>query len=260
MALVLVAVLLSAQDAKVELRPRFQKVDTIVVSLKAQTEIKSSTGKDSKYSLELEVSSEVEKLDGETAVFACRASRLKVTGTFEGKPVDYEWKKGGEETGAKIESIQRALEKGWKASFGKKGVALGDGSGGLTETFPLFNPGVLLGFAVPLSFETTAVGRGWEVKDQNYSFFGGFGIKSSATLNRSADQAASISARLVFSKADDEIPIETPGTVKGEGSASLEYDAKSGRPTKGSTSVRLTATTGGQKRDITQSIEFEARH
>jgi hypothetical protein len=254
-----IAALLFLQ-AKTELHPKFQKVDTIIVACKAQTEVKSSTGKDSKYTLELELSSEVEKVEGDAAQFACTVTRLKVSGRLDGSPVNYEWKKGGETTGAAIESIQKSLDKGWKATVSRKGISFNEGLYALGDTLPLFNPAVILGFCVPLPFEAVASGRGWEMKDQNHSFFGGFGVKYSATLNRVESDTASISARLVFSKADDEIPIETPGGVKGEGSATLDYDLKSGHPVKGTTSIRLTSTTGGQKREITQSLEFEARH
>jgi len=165
MRLLVMAVLLPAQ-AKVDLHPKFEKVDTIVVSMKAQTEIKSSTGKDSKYELEMELSSEVEKVVAGMAHFTCSVTRLKVIGTLDGRPVEWEWSKGVSQKGAKIESVLKTIEKGWKATIGRKGVGLNDAAGGLFDTLPLFNPPVVLGFSVPLPFETIGMGKGWEVKDQ----------------------------------------------------------------------------------------------
>lgn len=256
--LFLVAAVLIPQ-AKVELRPKFQKFDKVSVGCKVQTEIKSSNGRDSKYSLELELSAEVEKVEGETAEFDCGVTLLRIHGTLDGKAVDYEWRKGGTEKGAKIAAIQKGLEKGWKVTLGKQGIAVNDQANELCDAVPLFNPGVFLGLSTPLPFDAVAVGKGWEVKDQAYPFFNGFTLRYSAALNHVASDTAKISAHLVYSKAESEVPIEGVVNVKGEGDASLEYDVKAGRPVKGATSLKLSATMGGLKREVTQVIEFEAR-
>ena len=258
MRLLLLAALILPQ-AKAELRPKFQKFDRISVGCKIQTEVKASNGRDSKYTLELELSAEVEKSEGETAEFDCGVSSLKISGTLDGKAADYEWRKGGSEKGSRIASIQKGLEKGWKVTLGKKGISVGDASNEFCDTLPLLNPGIFLGFSTPLPFDAVAVGKGWEAKDQSYPFFSGFGIRYQATLNHVAADAARISAHLTFSKAESEIPIEGVVNVKGEGDASLEYDLKSGRPVKGATSVRFSGSMGGLKRDVTQIIEFEVR-
>lgn len=259
--LLAVAVLLPAlaQEKKAELRPKFQKFERVSVSCKVQTEVKSSNGRDSKYALEMDLTSEVEKAEGETAVFDCGVSYLKIAGTLDGRPVDYEWRKGGSERGSKVAAIQKGLEKGWKVTLGKKGIGVSEAANELCDTIPVFNPAIFLGLSAPLPYEQVAVGKGWEVKDQAFPFFNGFSVKYSATLNHVAQDTAKISARLVFAKAESEVPIEGVVNVKGEGDASLDYDVKSGRPIKGATALKLTATMGGLKREVSQVIEFEAR-
>lgn len=258
--LAVLLVLLPAQaQTKAEFRPKFQKFDKVAVACKVQTEVASSNGRNSKYDLELELSAEVEKSEGETAEFDCGVSVLRIKGTLDGKPVDYEWRKGGAERGAKIASIQKGLEKGWKVVLGKKGIAVNDAANEFCDALPLFNPGIFLGFSVPPPFDAVAVGKGWDLKNQSSPFFNGFSLRHVAELDLVKGDTAKVSAQLSYSKAESEVPIEGVVNVKGEGHASMDYDLKAGRPLKGATSLKLSATMGGLKRDVTQVIEFEVR-
>ena len=253
----LLALALTLQG-KAELKPKFQKFDRIGVGCTVTTEIKSSNGRDSKYTLDLELTAEAEKAEGETVVFDCGVTSLKISGTLDGKTVDGIWRKGSSPD-RKIPGVERAIEKGWKTTLSKKGVSVGDAMVEFGDALPIFNPGVFLGLSVPLPFDAVAEGKGWEVKDQAYSYFGGFGIKSAASLNVLEKDTAKLSARLVFSRAETEVPVDGVVNVKGDGYASLEYDLKSGRPVKGATSAKISMTQGGLKREVTQVIEFEVR-
>jgi hypothetical protein len=253
------AILLVFQ-AKADLKPKYQKFDRVVVACVIQTEVKSSTGKDSKYKLEVDFSSEAEKAEGEAAVFDCGPTSLRLAGTLDGRPVNYEWRKGGAERGDKVAAIQKALQKGWKVTLaGKKGYSVGDTAGEFCDTLPLFNPGIFLGYSVPPPYDLVAVGKGWELKDLACPYFGGFSLRHAASLNDISGETAKVSSRLVFAKAETEIPIEGVVNVKGDGDASLEYDLKSGRPVRGATSLRFTSLMGGLRREATQVIEFEVR-
>jgi len=247
-------------QGKAELKPRFQKFDRVTVSCTIQTEIKSSNGRDSKYTLELGLAAEAEKVDGEAVVFDCGVSSLKINGRLDGRTVNFEWTKSGTERGEKIASIQKALEKGWKCIFfGKKGFSVTDTAGELGDTLPLFNPGIFLGLSTPLPDGAMDVGKGWEVKDLKFPYFGGFAVRYVATLDLVKGDTAKISSRLFFSRPESEVPIEGVVNVKGDGDASLEYDVRSGRPTRGATALKLTSQMGGLKREVDQVIEFEVR-
>ena len=248
-----------AVQSKAEFRPKFQKFDKISVGCKVQTEVKASNGRDSKYELDLEFSAEVDKAEGESAEFDCGVNLLRIKGTLDGKPVDYEWRKGGQEKGSKIASIQKGLEKGWKVTLGKKGISVNDSANEFGDVLPILNPGIFLGFSVPPPFDAVAVGKGWDLKGQAFPLFNGFSVRHQAELDLVKGDTAKVSARLSYSKAESEIPIEGVVNVKGEGNASMEYDLKAGRPVKGATSLSLSATMGGLKRDVTQVIEFEVR-
>jgi hypothetical protein len=247
-----------ALQGKADLKPKFQKFDRIGIGCTITTEIKASNGRDSKHTVELELTAEVEKSEGEVTVFDCGVTSLKISGTLDGKPVDGIWRKGSSPD-RKIPGVERAIEKGWKTTLSKKGVSLSDAMVEFGDAIPIFNPGVFLGLSVPLPFDAVAEGKGWEVKDQTYPYFGGFGIKSVASLNVFEKDTAKISARLVFSRAETEVPVDGVVNVKGDGYASLEYDVKGGRPVKGATSVKISTSQGGLKRDVTQTLEFEVR-
>ncbi len=245
-------------QAQAEIKPKFQKFDRVSVSCVIRTEVKSSTGRDSKYKLEVDFSAEAEKAEGDTAVFDCGVTKLVLAGTLDGRPTSYEWRKGGAERGDKVAAIQKSLEKGWKVTFaGKKGISVSDTAVGFCDTLPLFNPGIFLGLSVPPPHGSVAVGKGWELKDQAFPHFGGFTVRYAASLNDISGDTARISSRLVFAKPETEIPIEGVVNVKGDGDASLEYDLKSGRPVRGATSLRFTSLMGGLRREATQVIEFE---
>lgn len=258
MRTLLAALIALTPQAKADLKPKFQKFDRIGVGCTITTEIKSSNNRDSKHVMELELTAEVEKAEGETAVFDCGVTSLKISGILDGKPVDGIWRKGSSPD-RKIPGVEKAIEKGWKVTLSKKGVSLGDTMVEFGDALPIFNPGVLLGLSVPLPFDQVAEGKGWEVKDQAFTYFGGFGFKAAASLNVVEKDRAKISAKLTFNRAENEIPVDGVVNVKGDGYASLEYDLKSGRPVKGATSVRLSTGQGGLKREVTQVIEFEVR-
>src|SRR5687768_12057699 len=95
--------------------PTFQKFDRLQASCVIKTEVKSSNGKDSSYTLTLDVVAETEKSEDGTATFDCGVSRLRVQGTLDGRRVDSEWIKGGGWRGeGKVAGVDRPLEKGWK--------------------------------------------------------------------------------------------------------------------------------------------------
>jgi hypothetical protein len=251
---------LLALQGRAELKPKFQKFDRVAVSCTVQTEVKSSNGRDSKYSLELALTAEAEKVDGEAVVFDCGVSSLKIAGRLDGRTVNFEWSKAGTERGERIASIQKALEKGWKFVLaGKKGFSVTDTASELGDTLPLFNPGVFLGLSAPLPDGPVEVGKGWEVKDLGFPYFGGFTVRYAASLDLVKGDTAKISSRLFFNRPESEVPVEGVVNVKGDGDASLEYDLRSGRPNRGATALKLTSQMGGLKRDVSQVIEFEVR-
>lgn len=258
MRTVMTALVALSLQAKADLAPRFQKFDRIGVGCTITTEIKTSNNRDSKHKMELELTAEVEKSEGDATVFDCGVTSLKLSGTLDGRPVDGIWRKGSSPD-RKIPGVEKAIDKGWKVTLSKKGVSLGDTMVEFGDSLPIFNPGVLLGLSVPLPFDPVAEGKGWEVKDQVFTYFGGFGLKAAASLNVLEKDTAKISGKLTFSRGENEIPVDGVVNVKGDGYASLEYDLKAGRPMKGATSIRLTSLQGGLKRDVTQLIEFEVR-
>jgi hypothetical protein len=247
-------------QARAELKPKFQKFDRVALTAKIQTEVKSSNGRDSKYVLEIDLNAEVEKAEGDLAVFDCGVAALSIKGTLDGKPVAYDWKKGGADRGDKVPAIQKGLEKGWKLTLdGRKGPAVADTAGELCDTIPIFNPALFLGLSVPLPYDAVAQGRGWELKGVSVPYYGGFSVRYLATLDLVQGDTAKISSRLLFGKAETEIPIEGVVNVKGDGDASLEVDLRTGRPVRGATALRFSSAMGGLKREATQVIEFEVR-
>lgn len=241
--------------------PSFQKFDRLQSSCTIKTEIKASNGKESSWTLALELTAETEKSEGGATTFDCGVSRLRIEGTLEGRRVDAEWSKGsGWKGDAKLAGLDRALEKGWKMTLAAgKGTSTGDGFLDLADVLPVFNPGALLGYPVPPPAGTVAAGKGWEVKGQVFPHAGGFGIKAAALFDYAEGDAAKLSARLSFGRAETEIPIEGASNVKGDGYASMEIDTKRGRPKKGASSAKLAIAQGGLRKEITQVVEFEMK-
>ncbi len=256
----LIVVAAFAVQGRAELRPVFRKFDQIALSMKIQTEIKAGQGRDSKHRLELEVVSEVEKAEGENVVFDVALTRLKVSGTLDGRGVDYEWRKGGAETGDAGAAVRKALEKGWKMTLsGGKGFSAGEGAADFGDVFPVFNPGAFLGFTSPLPHDAAGVGQRWEIKGLVFPYFKAFGLRYSSALDDIRNGSARISSTLTFGSSEPDAEAGFATIVKGSGDASLEYDLKSGRPVRGATALRLTSAQGGLRREVTQVIEFEAR-
>lgn len=237
--------------------PAFQKFDRLQASCVIKTEIKASNGRDSSYTLTLELAAEAES----AASFDCGVSKLRVEGTLDGRRVDCEWSKGGGWRGeGKVPNVDRALEKGWKMSLTPgKGVSIGDGYLLLGDALPVFNPGVLLGYPVPPPAAPVAAGKTWEVKGQSFDFAGGFGVNARASFDFAEGDEAKVSARLAFARAESEVPIDGASNVKGDGYASLTYDLKKGRPLKGASSAKLILSQGGLKKEVSQVVEFEMR-
>lgn len=235
--------------------PTFQKFDRLQASCVVKTEIKSSNGRDSNYTLTLEISAEAEN----ATTFDCGVTRLRVEGTLDGRKVDVDWAKGWKGEG-KLASLDRVLEKGWKMTLAPgKGTSIGDGYLELGDLLPIFNPGALLGYSVPPPALPVAAGKTWEVKGQAFPHAGGFSIRAAATFDYAEGDDTRLSARLSFARAETEIPIEGASNVKGDGYASLSYDAKKGRPRKGASSAKLVLSQGGLKKEVSQVIEFEMR-
>ncbi|HEX7899375.1 MAG TPA: hypothetical protein VF950_16535 [Planctomycetota bacterium] len=241
--------------------PTFQKFDRLQAACVIKTEIKSSNGRDSNYTLTMDVAAETEKAEGGATTFDCGVAALRIEGTLDGRKVDAAWSKGGGWKGdGKIAGLDRALEKGWKMTLAAgKGTSIGDGYLELGDLLPVFNPGALLGYSVPPPATPVAAGKTWEVKGQTFPHAGGFGLRAAATFDFAEGDSARLSARLTFGKAETEIPIEGASNVKGDGYASLAYDSKKGRPVKGASSAKLVLSQGGLKREISQVVEFEMR-
>jgi hypothetical protein len=241
--------------------PAFQKFDRLQTACVIKTEIKSSNGKDSAYTLHLELAAETEKSENGATVFDCGVSKLRIEGTLDGRRIDAEWSKGGGWRGdGKVPGVDRPLEKGWKMTLTPgKGVVVGDGYLELGDVLPIFNPGTLLGYSVPPPSTPVASGKNWELKGQTYAHAGGFSLQALAAFDFEEAGAAKLSARLKFGRMEADVPIEGASNVKGDGFASLTYDAKKGRPVKGASSAKLQLSQGGLKRDVSQVVEFEAR-
>jgi hypothetical protein len=260
MRLLLTTMLLGAPQAATELSPKFQKFDRLEVSCKIRTEIKASNGRDTQLEVEMVVVSEAEQGEGDAATFDVGISRLRLSGTHEGRKVDADWSKGGASRGELPRGLAKALEKGWKMTLaGKQGPRIGEGHLEIGDALPVFNPGVLLGFPVPPAFAPVAMGKSWEVKGMSFPHFGTFGLRATGTLDLVEGDSARLSAKLVYGNAATDAPDDFAASVKGDGFASMEYDVKRGRPVKGATSAKLTATQGGLKREVSQVVEFEVR-
>ena len=261
MRAIVTAVLLacSAQD-RVELKPSFRKFDRVGITCTVKTEITSSTGQHSKYTLELDVTSEANEGTGDTAVFACVVNGVKLTGTVDGRPVDYEWSRRGGGRGSGPPGLEKALEKGWKLTLsGAKGFSVDDAVLAFGDALPIFNPGIFIGFAVPLPYGPVAEEGTWKVKGLKFPYFSGFGLEASGTLDLVRKDVALISGKLKFTRPDTAVPVVGAVNVRGEGDASMEYDVKTGRPMKGATALRLHVAQGGLKRDVKQIIQYEVR-
>jgi hypothetical protein len=251
---------LAAPQGAAELSPRFQKFDRLEVACTVKTEIKASNGRDTKLEAELVVVSEAEKGEGDTATFDVGVSRLRLSGTHEGRKVDAEWSKSGASRGELPRGLAKALEKGWKMTLaGKDGIRIGEGHLEIGDALPVFNPGVLLGLPVPPPFAAVAPGKSWESKTASFPHFGTFGLRATGTFDLLEGDSARLSARLAFMNAASDAPDDFAASVKGDGFASLEYDVKKGRPVKGATAVKLVASQGGLKREVSQVVEFEVR-
>lgn len=260
--ILLALALLPALRDGATLRPAFRKFDRVVVSCTVKTEITASNGKNSKYELKINFSSEVEKAEGQKAIFDCGVSYLKITGTLRGKPVDYEWSRSGREEGRPVAALRGALKKGWKVTLdGAKGFSVDDAALALNDQVPLLNPGIFLGLSVPLPYGSVDLGSTWKVKGLKFGYFSGFGLDYSGSLLFVDEEKnlAKISGDLRFVKAEDEVPIAGAVNFRGRGSAMLEYDLKTGRPLRGATAIRAHVAQGGFKRDVRQVIEFEVR-
>lgn len=241
--------------------PTFQKFDRLQTACVVKTEIKASNGKDSAYTLHLELAAETEKSENGVTVFDCGVSKLRIEGTLDGRRIDAEWSKGGGWKGdGKIAGVDRPLEKGWKMTLTPgKGVVVGDGYLELGDVLPIFNPAALLGYSVPPPATAVASGKSWDLKGQAFAHAGGFSVQAAAAFDFEEAGAAKLSARLKYARMEAEVPIEGQANVKGEGFASLTYDVKKGRPLKGASSAKLQLSQGGLRREISQVVEFEAR-
>ena len=241
--------------------PAFQKFDRLQSSCTIKTEIKASNGKDSAWTLSLDLTAEAEKSEGAATTFDCGLSRLRVEGTLDGRRVDADWSKGsGWKGDAKVAGIEKALDKGWKMTLEPgKGTSVGDGFLDLADVLPVFNPGALLGYPVPPPPGPVAVEKGWPGKSQSFPHAGGYAIRATGFYDFSDGALAKVSGVLVFGKADTEIPIEGAVNVKGNGIASMELDVKTGRPRKGASSAKISITQGGLKKEVSQIVEFEMK-
>lgn len=254
------ALLLAALQAVIELKPQAQKFDRLALAFRGQTDIKSSNGRDSRYTFEMDCTAEVDKAEGGSVTYDCGVARLKIAGTHDGKPVDFEWNKDGTERGGKIAGLAEALKKGWKITATPgKGFTVSEAAGALGDLVPNFNPGSFVGLPVALPAGPVAIGKGWEVKGPAVPYFNGFGLACKASLNQVGKDVARLSGRLLLTSPESEVPIEGALQVKGDGYASLEFDLKSGRPVKGAHTVKLTSQQGGLRREVSQTLEFEVR-
>ena len=261
MKIIVTAVLLAgvAQD-KVELKPAFRKFDRLGISCTVKTEITSSTGRNSNYELELDLSSEVDEGKGDTAVFSCVVNGVRLKGTVDGREVDYDWSKRGGGRGTGPRGLEKALKQGWKLTLsGAKGFSVDDSVLMFGDALPIYNPGIFIGFAVPLPFGPVAEEGTWEVEGLRFPYSAGFGLNVTGTLELVKKDLALISGKLKFTKPRTEVPIEGIVNVRGEGVASMEYDFKAGRPKKGATSLKVYVAQGGLKRHVKQVIKYEVR-
>lgn len=246
-------------DDPVALRPVYQKFDQVVVRCTVRTEVTSSNGRHSKYVMEAEFSSEVDRVEDGAAVFGSGVRHVKVTGTVDGREIEYEWRKGAAERGTAPGDFKQAFDKGWSVTLTDGGVAMSDAALALHDALPVFNPGVLLGLAVPPPAGKVKEGGRWEVPARRYPFFSGFSLGYAASLDLVNDGVATVSAQLAYARSKDEVPIAGGVNVRGKGFASMEYDLKAGRPKSGASSLTVHFGQGGLKRDVKQVIEYEVR-
>jgi hypothetical protein len=252
--------LLLAQGA-VDLRPAFQKFDRLQSTCTIRTEVKASNGRESAYTLTLELAAETEKSEGGATTFDCGVSRLRIEGTLDGRKLDADWSKGSGWRGdAKVAGIERPLEKGWKMTLAAgKGTSTGDAFLEFGDLLPVLNPGALLGYPVPPPAEPVAVEKGWPAKPVVHAHMGGYSLKVAGFFDYSDGAAGKLSGVLSFGRAETEVPVDGAANVKGSGLASMEIDMKTKRPKKGASSAKLVVTQGGLKRELSQVIEFEMR-
>lgn len=259
MRVLLTAALLAVQGSA-EVAPAFKKFERIQLGCTLTTEVKSSNGRDSKVTARLEVAAEVEASEGRTTVLDCGLTSLVMEGTLDGRKIDVEWRKGGTVRGEPPAALARALEKGWKMTLdGGQGIRAGEGFREVGDVLTVLNPAALIGFAVPPSYATLKLGKGWEVKPPDFQHLGGYAVRYAASLDFVEGDVARLSAKLVFSPPKAEAELEGASSVKGEGFASMEYDVKKGRPVRGATSAKVLAVQGGFKREIEQVLEFQVR-
>lgn len=257
---VLLASALLAVQGSAEIAPSFKKFERIQLGCTLTTEVKSSNGRDSKLTARLELSAEVDSSEGRTTVFDCGLTSLVLEGTLEGRKVDLEWRKGGAGRGEPPAALGRALEKGWKMTLdGAGGIRAGEGLREVGDVLAVLNPAALLGFPVPPSYSTLALGKGWEVKPVDFQHLGGYAVRYAAGLDFVEGDVARLSAKLVFLPVQAEAELEGASSVKGEGFASMEYDVKKGRPVRGASSAKVLAVQGGLRREIAQVLEFQIR-
>ncbi len=256
--LILAAVLLP--QGRVEFKTSFQRFDTLAIRCVVQSEVTSSDGKDSRYAIEADLSAEVDKSEAGVTTFDCGVSALKLSGTFEGKKVDCEWRKDGSGRGDMDEKLRQALEKGWKMTLeAGKGFAVVKGGVEFCDRLPILNPGVFLGLSAPLPAGEVAVGGKWEVDNLVFPYFNSFLLKYQSVLERVEKDTARVRSGLAFRSPEGEDVAEGVVDVKGEGESTLEFDLKAGRPRKGSSMIRLTSAQGSLKRQVVQSINIEVK-
>ena len=255
----LLAILL-AQGA-IDLKPTFQKFDRLTSACTIRTEVKASNGKDSTYTLTLELTAEAETSDAAGTTFDCGVSKLRIEGTLDGRKVNADWIKGSGWKGeGKVAGIDRPLEKGWKMTLAAgKGTSVGDAYLELGDLLPVLNPGALLGYPVPPPAEPVPVEKGWPAKGLTYAHAGGYTLKITGFLDYADDAVGKLSGVLAFGRAETEVPVDGAANVKGGGLASVELDRKTKRPRKGASSARLSMSQGGLKKDISQVVEFEMK-
>ena len=244
----------------VELNPSFKKFDKMGIKCKIKTEIKSSTGRNSKYELELDLVAEVDEGTGDKATFSCTINGLKIKGLVNGKDVDYDWSKRRGGRGTAPRRLEQSLKQGWKLKLkGSKGFEIDDGILGFGDVLTIYNPAIFMGMSVPLPYRSVTDGTSWKMEDHRFSYGTGFGYSMEGKLDFTREGMAFITGKMKLTKPEDEVPVEGSINVKGEGFASMEYDLKKGRPKKGATSIKVRIAQGGLKQDVIQIIEFEVR-
>jgi hypothetical protein len=172
----LIALLLA--QAAVDLKPSFQKFDRLQSACTIKTKVTSSNGRDSDYTVTLELVAEAETSDAAGTTFDCGVSKLRIEGTLDGRKVSLDWIKGSGWKGeGKVAGVDRSLEKGWKMTLAPgKGTSVGDAYLELGDLLPVLNPGALLGYPVPPPAEPVAVEKGWPGKPVTYGHAEGGGL------------------------------------------------------------------------------------